>query len=170
MANEYRLKSDGSIKTKQELIAANRNMSMPKVWKESVHEALGVDVVFETPRPTPSEAYKSVVRDGVEQDENDKWVQKWKEQDMFADTTDDDGVKTTKAKHEEAYQAKLDASSAAAMREKRNYKLLETDWMSGSDVTMADNWKTYRQSLRDLPTHSNWPSLEDSDWPTKPEA
>jgi len=170
MANEYRLKSNGEIKTKQKLIEDNKNTSFPKVWNDDIHEALGVDVVFETPRPVPSAAYKQIVRDGTEQNSKDQWVQKWVEQDMFADTTDDDGVKTTKAKHEEAYQAKLDASSAAAMREKRNYKLLETDWMSGSDVTMTDSWKTYRQSLRDLPTHSNWPSLENSDWPTKPEA
>lgn len=168
MANEYRLKSDGSIKTKQELIAANKNMSMPKVWGEGVYEALGIDVVFETPRPTPSSTYKQVIRDGVEQDAKDNWIQKWKEQDMFADTTDDDGVKTTKAKHEEAYQAQLDTNAAVAMRLERNQLLLETDWMALSDVTMSDNWKTYRQSLRNLPTHSDWPNLKDSDWPTKP--
>ena len=27
---------------------------------------------------------------------------------------------------------------------------------------------TYRQALRDLPTHDNWPNLGDDDWPTKP--
>ena len=47
-------------------------------------------------------------------------------------------------------------------------KLAETDWTAMADVTMADNMKTYRQALRDLPTHSNWPNLEDADWPTKP--
>ena len=41
-------------------------------------------------------------------------------------------------------------------------------------VALADNWKTYRQALRDLPSHSNWPDLKspgpdidgDNDWPT----
>ena len=94
MANEYRLKSDGSIKTKEELIAANKNMSMPKVWGEGVYEALGIDVVFETPQPSASGAYKTVVRNGVEQNAKDQWVQAWVEQDMFADTTVDD-VTTT---------------------------------------------------------------------------
>ena len=168
MANEYRLKSDGSIKTKQELIAANKNMSMPKVWGEGVYEALGIDVVFETPRPAPSAAYKQVVRNGVTQNAKDQWVQAWVEQDMFADTTDEDGVKTTKAKYEEAYQATLDADAAATIRSHRNYLLTESDWMGLADVTMADNWKTYRQALRDLPTHSDWPNLKDSDWPDKP--
>ena len=37
------------------------------------------------------------------------------------------------------------------LREERNRLLAETDWMGNSDVTMASNWKTYRQALRDLP-------------------
>jgi len=168
MANEYRLKSDGSIKTKQELIAANKNMSMPKVWGEGVYEALGIDVVFETPQPTSSEAYKHYVRNGVEQNDNDQWVQAWVEQDMFADTTVDD-VTTTKAEHEAAYQAKLDADAATAVRSRRDGLLAETDWMGLSDVTMSSAWATYRQALRDITTHSNFPhNLTDDDWPTKP--
>ena len=63
---------------------------------------------------------------------------------------------------------RTDEEKAANQRIRRNNLLAETDWMANSDVTMADNWKTYRQALRDLPTHSNWPNLEDSDWPTKP--
>ena len=37
------------------------------------------------------------------------------------------------------------------LRNKRNNLLAETDWYSNSDVTMPDNIKTWRQSLRDLP-------------------
>ncbi len=37
------------------------------------------------------------------------------------------------------------------IRNKRNELLAETDWMASSDVTMSDEWKAYRQSLRDLP-------------------
>ena len=66
------------------------------------------------------------------------------------------------------WASKADDRAAAQNRETRNNLLADTDWMSGSDVAMADNWKTYRQGLRDLPTHSNWPNLADSDWPTKP--
>ena len=86
---------------------------------------------------------------------------------MFADTTVD-GKTTTKADHEKAYQATLDANVATGHRSTRDSKLAETDWTAMSDVTMADNMKTYRQALRDLPTHKNWPNLEDADWPTKP--
>ena len=79
-----------------------------------------------------------------------------------------DGKTTTKADHEKAYQATLDATAAVNNRSTRDSKLAETDWTAMSDVTMADNMKTYRQALRDLPTHKNWPNLEDADWPTKP--
>jgi len=165
MANEYRLKSDGSIKTKQELIAANKNMSMPKVWGEGVFEALGVDVVFDTPKPSPSGSYKVIVRDGVEQNSKNNWIQKWKEEDRFADTTVD-GVTTTKAEHEEAYQAKLDASAATETRFKRDGLLAETDWLGLSDVTMSSAWATYRQALRDVPEQSGFPHT--ITWPDKP--
>ena len=169
MANEYRLQSNGEIKTKEELIAANANTSFPKVWNDEVYEFLGVDVVFETSKPSTSGAYKTVVRNGVEQNDNDQWVQAWIERDMFADTTVDD-VTTTKAEHEAAYQAKLDADAAAAVRSQRDRLLAETDWMGLSDVTMSSDWATYRQALRDITTHSNFPhNLTEDDWPEKPE-
>ena len=165
---EYRLKSDGSVKSKDEVIALYPNTSIPKVWTDQVLEDLGIDVVFETPQPESSEAYKRYVRNGVEQDANDKWVQAWVERDMFADTTVD-GVTTTKAEHEAAYQAKLDADAAQAVRLTRNNLLSETDFYAFSDVTMSEDMKTYRQALRDITAHSNFPhNLTDDDWPTKP--
>ena len=164
--SEYRLKSDGSVKTKSEVIALFPNTSIPKVWTDQVCTDLGIDVVFETPHPTSSEAYKHYIRNGVEQNSNDQWVQAWVEQDMFADTTVD-GVTTTKAEHEAAYQAKLDADAAAAVRFKRDGLLVETDWIGLSDVTMSSDWATYRQALRDVPSQSGFP--HDITWPEKPE-
>ena len=37
----------------------------------------------------------------------------------------------------------------ASLRQKRNQLLLESDWTASSDLTMSDDWKNYRQSLRD---------------------
>ena len=37
------------------------------------------------------------------------------------------------------------------LREERNEKLAESDWMAVGDRTLPDAWKTYRQQLRDLP-------------------
>ena len=36
------------------------------------------------------------------------------------------------------------------LRHKRNILLAETDWMASSDITMSNDWKTYRQALRDI--------------------
>ena len=60
------------------------------------------------------------------------------------------------------------------LREERNRRLMETDWMANSDVTMTDEWRTYRQALRDLPSTAS-PELDEQGnltnvtWPTKPE-
>ena len=64
--------------------------------------------------------------------------------------------------------ALIAAAPMVELRRQRNAKLAETDFHAMSDVTLADNMKTYRQALRDLPDHSNWPNLEEDDWPTKP--
>jgi len=164
--SEYRERKTGEVKTQGEWRAAFKNMSLPKVWNSNACDAMNIDPVLASPAATLG-AYQTSARDGVEQNANGDWVEKYVAKDMFADTTDD-GVKTTKAQHEAAYQATLDASTAANNRSTRDNKLGETDWTAMSDVTMADNMKTYRQALRDLPTHSNWPDLEDNDWPTKP--
>ena len=36
------------------------------------------------------------------------------------------------------------------LRRKRNNLLKETDWMANSDITISDDWKSYRQALRDI--------------------
>lgn len=56
----------------------------------------------------------------------------------------------------------------ATRRSLRRSKLEETDWWAMSDVTMTEEQRQYRQALRDITSHANWPYLEDADWPTKP--
>ena len=74
---------------------------------------------------------------------------------------------------------KMTAIDAAApmkeLRKQRDAKLVETDWTALSDVTMADNMKTYRQALRDLPASADGKDatlkdgvLENVTWPKKP--
>lgn len=58
--------------------------------------------------------------------------------------------------------------AAADNREKRNKLIAETDFFALTDVTLTAEMTTYRQALRDITSHSNWPNLSDSDWPTKP--
>ena len=55
------------------------------------------------------------------------------------------------------------------LRNKRNQLLAETDWMANSDVTMSDDWKTYRQELRDLTNGLDTvEKVEAKEFPTKP--
>ena len=49
----------------------------------------------------------------------------------------------------------VNAEPMRLLRVERDRLLAETDWMANSDVTLADNWKTYRQSLRDLPASAS---------------
>ena len=61
------------------------------------------------------------------------------------------------------------------LRVERDRLLATTDWRASSDLTLADDWKTYRQSLRDLPASAS-PSLDSYGyldmtsvtWPTEP--
>ena len=159
---EYRNRTTGEVKTQGQWRAANANMSLPKVWKAATLDALDLDPVLEVDLPTVG-TYQTVARNGVEQNSDGDWVQSWQVVDMFAD--DDDG---TKAEHEAAFQAQLDAATAETNRTTRDNKLAETDFYALSDVTMSAEMTTYRQALRDITTHANWPNLEEADWPTKP--
>ena len=80
----------------------------------------------------------------------------------------DDPELGTKAEQETNYQSLLDAEQAGVNRNYRDRLMSETDWWASSDRTMSDEETAYRQALRDITTHANWPHLQDDDWPTKP--
>ena len=67
---------------------------------------------------------------------------------------------------EAAWAAGATDRAWASLRRERNDKLTESDWMANSDVTMSDDWKSYRQSLRDLPANTADPA--NPTWPTEP--
>ena len=163
---EYRHTTTGEVKTQGQWRSHYSNVSLPRVWKAATIDGLNLEAVLASPAATTT-AYQTSARDGVEQDANGNWVEKYVARDMFADTTED-GVTTTKAEHEAAYQATLDAATATANRTKRDGLLADTDYFALTDVTMDAAMTTYRQALRDITAHADWPNLEDADWPTKP--
>ena len=69
-----------------------------------------------------------------------------------------------------------DEKPMAWVRAIRDQKLKETDWTQNPDVPKAtrDKWKTYRQSLRDIPQDYPSPTWDTANgvgnvtWPTKP--
>ena len=115
--------------------------------------------------PTKEDEFKEMFRkvtgadtngSAIETDDTSKWGVTWKQ-----------------------VSDKMTAIDAAAplkqLRVERNAKLAETDYLALSDVTLADNMKTYRQALRDLPAASGGKDatlkdgvLENVTWPQKP--
>ena len=115
--------------------------------------------------PTKEDEFKSMFRKvtgadangtAIETDDTSKWGVTWKQ-----------------------VSDKMTAIDAAApmkeLRIQRDAKLAETDFHALSDVTMADNMKTYRQALRDLPASNDGKNatlkdgiLENVKWPQKP--
>ena len=73
------------------------------------------------------------------------------------------------------------ARAEKAVRDRRNKLLAESDWTQMADSPLTDeaksSWATYRQALRDITSHANFPNLNSgdqfdgtgSDWPSKPE-
>tara|TARA_R100000951_G_scaffold55307_1_gene46434 strand:- start:294 stop:791 length:498 start_codon:yes stop_codon:yes gene_type:complete len=163
---EYRNRTTGEIKSQGDLRKENPNMSLPRAWNDNVHDALNVDPVFVTSAPTEGVGqYQHAMRNGVAQAANGNWEYAWQIVDMFVDI---EGGQT-KAEQEAAYQTSLDNDAAKNNRSNRDTLLAETDWWAVSDRTMTSNQTAYRKALRDITTHSNWPHLEDADWPTRPE-
>ena len=80
----------------------------------------------------------------------------------------------------EQINAKFEELNAAEpmrlLRKERNRRIVETDWRATVDYpgTDQDEWRTYRQALRDLPSTAE-PKLDENGqltnvtWPTKPE-
>ena len=62
--------------------------------------------------------------------------------------------------------AEINAALDADVRAERNAKLTESDWRASQDVTMPDEWRTFRQLLRDVPAQAGFPS--NITWPTEP--
>ena len=162
---EYRNRTTGEIKTQGELRRDNPNISLPKVWNSNVFDALNVDPVMATAAPTEGVGtYQQAIRNGVEQNSNGDWLYAWEIVDMFSDHPENG----TKAEQEAAYQQMLDNRASDKNRTERDRLIAETDWWASSDLTMTAEQTTYRQALRDITTHANWPHLNDDDWPVKP--
>jgi hypothetical protein len=143
----------------------NPNTSYPKPMNAAGLANVGMYFVKGLSAPDTG-AYEVAYHTGEAVQVDGEWQREWAVKDMFADTTDEDGVITTKAEHEAAYQATLDETAATAVRLKRTELLAGTDWTQLADAPAdAATWATYRQALRDITEHVNFPYLSDNDWP-----
>lgn len=59
---------------------------------------------------------------------------------------------------------------ARQMRNQRGHLLKASDWTQMADSPLSDGgkqaYRDYRQALRNITNHANWPNLTDQDWPT----
>jgi hypothetical protein len=73
---------------------------------------------------------------------------------------------------EQIQQAEYD-NAIEEVNNKRNILLQETDWIViravDTSTPMPVDWQVYRQALRDITAHTNYPFLQDEDWPIKPQ-
>ena len=67
---------------------------------------------------------------------------------------------------EAAWDAGADDRTAKEVRQKRDAILKSSDWRASSDLIMSDEWRTYRQALRDITSQEGFPN--DITWPTQP--
>jgi hypothetical protein len=115
---EYRHKETGEVKTQGQWRKHYKNVSFPRKWTAATLEGLKLDAVVDLPAPTVG-GYEIAMRNGAVKAADGTWGSAWAVKDMFADTTDEDGVITTKAEHEAAYQATLDETALAELAEIR---------------------------------------------------
>jgi hypothetical protein len=78
--------------------------------------------------------------------------------------------KPPKDDFEAKLQELIDAQSLKELRQERNKRLAEVDWIFSTDYhipdQLRDEWTRYRQALRDLPSLTEDP--ENPVWPEKP--
>jgi len=128
----------------------NPNTSFPKKPSDALLEDFGMFRVAKVDRPAYDDTKNiaegtPVLTDGV-------WTQVWNVTDASAEQIEE-----------------RSESKSLHVRAERDDKLSQTDFYALSDVTMSAEMTTYRQALRDITDHENFPYLEESDWPVQPE-
>ena len=71
----------------------------------------------------------------------------------------DSSTKPTESEIDAEVTRLTNAEPMRLLRVERDRLLTACDWRASSDLTLSTAWKTYRQSLRDLPASAN-PKLD----------
>jgi hypothetical protein len=128
----------------------NPNTSFPRAISEETLASYNVFPLSPTDQPTYDHT-KNVV-EGTPQEVGGAWTQVWSVSDASS----------------EEIAARVEGQSVLS-RERRDRLIAETDWWALSDTPdMTAEQTAYRQALRDISSHANWPHLDEADWPTKP--
>jgi len=130
----------------------NPNTSFPRNISADTLVDMGLYPVTKKDKPIYDERTQEVELDSSPVLEGSSWVLDW----------------TISSKSVEEIQ-QYDDIVAQRNRNLRVDFLSQTDWWALPDSpTMTAEQTAYRQALRDITSHANWPNLDEADWPTKP--
>jgi len=133
----------------------NPSVSFPNLITNSLAAEFGCHMVFKENTPDFDPLTQKIVESDTPVLTDGKWMVTKSVESM------------TSEEISSANEAK-----AAYNRALRDRYLASTDWTQFNDSPLDNaakqSWATYRQALRDITDHANWPHLSDDDWPTKP--
>ena len=152
---ELRVRETGEVISERDLYYKYPNISFPKPLTSYVIDTYGLEVILEGPQPQTTPPYETVVRQGIEEIKG-KWFTKYVIGPIFNNQED-----------EEAYRLNIDAQASESIKNTRNSLISKSDWMGCSDVIMSDEWREYRQELRDITTQEGFP--HNVEWPNEPD-
>ena len=142
----------------------NPQTSFPKQIGDAILASYGIYHVMPNAEPDYDPLVQTLVRDAQPQKETRIRQADDEEPD---DVAVGDSYETGRWVIGYTVSNRPQADAEAAVRNKRDRLLSETDWMALSDVTMSSEMTTYRQALRDIPSQAGFPASVT--WPTKPE-
>lgn len=139
----------------------NPNVSFPKNISEETLNSYGVFSVIESAPPSIDKRTQKITRNEQATNVNGAWIYEWTVTNKTSDEI-----------------TEYDNLAASQIRAERDLKLKESDWVTvkAVDQNAQDNlgiqvpiaWLEYRQALRDITSHANFPNLQDTDWPETP--
>lgn len=128
--------------------------SFPKHFTADVVEPLGYGIYDFSNHPILNRYEKAIEVAAVRSDAG-IWRQTWNVVEM--DVTE---------------KSEADALKAQAVRGERDRMLFASDWIviraQETGGSISAEWAAYRQALRDITAHANFPHLTEDDWPVKP--
>lgn len=127
----------------------NPNTSFPRNPSDAILSRFNVFPVYA--RAQPRADHTKNVTEGTPVLQDGKWTQTWDVIDATAEEI-----------------AERNDNAADAARARRNALIAETDYLALTDNTLTTEMSAYRQALRDITSHANWPHLTEADWPVKP--
>jgi len=151
---ELRVRETGEVISERDLYYKYPNISFPKPLTSYVIDTYGLEVILQGPQPQTTPPYETVVRQGIEEIKG-KWFTKYVIGPIFNNQEEED-----------SYRLNIDTQASKGIRNNRNNLISESDWMGCSDVVMSDEWRQYRQDLRDITTQEGFP--HNVEWPEEP--